>query len=249
MELKKGSKGADVKRLQRVLLIETDGFFGQDTENALKQKYGKVVCDTAVWNDVLSKEKNIMIQGYDCPYSKIKNNNNVVLGESIKTFYLPELEKINAPKGIKLLATVMAMSEGFVKGSRSFRTNNPGNIGNTDAGGNNNFATLKDGIQAQINYLTRVADGLHPAYKFGQKTINPYFSKEIADNQKTYGGAFPYLAGYNFNYKGELGGFVKIYSTMARATNGYLSTIISYFKMNGIEIDENTKLSDILNIK
>jgi hypothetical protein len=249
MILKKGDDNRDVKRLQRVLLIETDGVFGSGTENALKSKYNKIICDDDVWNDVLAKEKNIVIQGYHCPFSKIKNNNTVVLGESIKTLYLPELDKINAPKGIKLLATVMAMSEGFVKGSRSFRTNNPGNIGNTDSGGNNNFKTLKEGIQAQINYLTRVAKGEHSAYKFGQKTIKPYFSKEIADNQKTYGGAFPYIAGYNFNYKGELGGFIKIYATMARATNGYLSTIISYFKMNGIEIDENTKLSDILNIK
>ena len=56
-------------------------------------------------------------------------------------------------KGTKMLATIMAMKEGFYPKSRSYRTNNPGNIGNTDAGGNNNFGTLKDGITAQIKIL------------------------------------------------------------------------------------------------
>ena len=34
--IKKGDKGRDVMGLQRVLLIESDGIFGNDTEIALK---------------------------------------------------------------------------------------------------------------------------------------------------------------------------------------------------------------------
>ena len=45
MILKKGDDNRDVKRLQRVLLIETDGVFGSGTENALKSKYNKIICE------------------------------------------------------------------------------------------------------------------------------------------------------------------------------------------------------------
>ena len=55
----------------------------------------------------------------------------------------------------------------------------------------------------------------------------------------------PYLPGYEFEYNGELGGFVKIYSTGARVSNGYLSDIVSYLRYKGFDVDENTTLTEL----
>lgn len=191
------------------------------------------------------KYKDVVFDGYSFVDSPINTNASISFSKEIKDEYIPTIEKMNIPKGVRILATIMANKEGFYKGTRSYRTNNPGNIGNTDSGANATFKTLEDGIKAQINYITRVGKGLHSAHKFGMRTIKPYYSPEIAKNQKTYG-IDPYLPGYKFYYKGQLGGFVKIYSTGARAGNGYLSQIISEFKRNGIIITEHTTISEIL---
>ena len=89
------------------------------------------------------------------------NTRNVSIGSTIKKEYIPVLNSIGGKtKGLKLLAIAMTNQEGFSPGTRSYRTNNPGNIGNTDAGGNNVFKTLKDGIQTQLKYIEDVADRL-----------------------------------------------------------------------------------------
>lgn len=175
------------------------------------------------------------------------NNRNVSLNTYIETEYIPALEKVTGySKGLKLLATVMTRKEGFYPNTRSYRTNNPGNVGNTDVGKNQNFDTLQNGIEVQLSYLKRVANGTHSAYPVGKdKDIKPYYSPEIAKNQKTYG-ITPYLPGYKFTpYTGTLEQFVKIYATGARAGNSYLSTIISYFKQNGFDINEKTTIAEI----
>lgn len=161
----------------------------------------------------------------------------------IREEYIPTINKITGfSKGVKMLATVMAMKEGFYPDSRSYRTNNPGNIGNTDAGGNNNFATLEDGIRGQLKYLTKVAEGKHRAYPLNEKrNIKPYRSPEIERNVKTYG-LTPFLPGYKFTYTGKLSQFIKIYATGARAGNFYLAYIISFFSLNNVSIDQNTTL-------
>jgi hypothetical protein len=143
----------------------------------------------------------------------------------------------------------MAQQEGFTPKTRSYRTNNPGNIGNTDAGGNNNFATLKDGILAQLKYIQKVADGKASAYPIGKpKDIKPYYSPEIDKNQNSYQ-LTPYLPGYKFApYTGTLEQFVKIYATGARGGNTYLSTILSFFKKNGFNITEKTTIADIVKL-
>jgi hypothetical protein len=64
------------------------------------------------------------------------NTRSVKLNNTIQTKYLPIINGISGySKGSKLLATVMTQQEGFAPKTRSYRTNNPGNIGNTDAGG------------------------------------------------------------------------------------------------------------------
>ena len=140
----------------------------------------------------------------------------------------------------------MTHREGFRPDTRSYRTNNPGNVGNTDIGQNNTLDTLADGVAAQLRYLTRVVNGTHGAYPLNRdKDIKPYYSPEIAKNSRTYG-LTPYLPGYKFSpYRGTLEQFIKIYSTGARGGNGYLSDIISYFKDKGYDINEKTTLEEI----
>jgi len=143
----------------------------------------------------------------------------------------------------------MAVKEGFYKGSRSYRTNNPGNIGNVDSGRNRQNTTLKDGILLQVKYINDIVTGKHSAYPMGgRKLIRPYYSKEIARNPRNYGMS-PYLPGYRFIFTGQLDQFVKIYSTGARAGNGYLNLILSYFKLHGIILDADSKIQDIIKLQ
>lgn len=198
--------------------------------------------------NVGEKYKNVTINGMQFPDQAIRTNMKVNLGSTIVKEYLPVISELNEySKGARLLATVMASKEGFTTSTKSYKTNNPGNIGNTDSGATKGFKTLKDGIIAQLEHITKVANNQSPAYKFGPKVIKPYYSPEIAKNPKTYV-ISPYLPGYKFNFNGELAGFIKIYATGARGGNGYLSTIISFFKQNGIEINEMTTLKEIINI-
>lgn len=167
----------------------------------------------------------------------------------MKNEYLPALEKALAgsPKGLKYLCTIMAHKEGYFKGSRSYRTNNPGNIGNTDSGRNRSNSTLEDGILLQRDYINKVIAGKHSAFPMGKKKIiKPYYSPEIAKHPSY--GMSPYLPGYEFVFTGQLDQFVKIYSTGARGGNGYLSMIISYFNSKGIKLTEKSTLSEIVKI-
>jgi len=134
-------------------------------------------------------------------------------------------------------------------GTRSYRTNNPGNIGNTDSGKNNSQPTLEAGIRLQVNYLKEVAEGKHRAYKLNKtKNIRPFYSGEVARNYGKAYGTTPYLPGYKFKYIGKLSQFIKIYATGARGGNAYLSMIMSFFKKNGITVTPNTLMTEIANI-
>tara|TARA_R110000868_G_scaffold78911_3_gene224742 strand:- start:3883 stop:4497 length:615 start_codon:yes stop_codon:yes gene_type:complete len=197
------------------------------------------------------KYKEVTIKGSHFPDKAIYNNLSIRLSREILNEYIPALNKAleNDPYGLRLLCTIMTHQEGFKSGSRSYRTNNPGNIGNTDSGLNKNIETLEEGVLAQKNYISRIIDGKHKAYPMGKrKLIPPYYSPEIAKHTKLYGMS-PYLPGYDFIFTGQLDQFVKIYSTGARAGNGYLSMIISYFVKNGIDINETSKIQDIIKIE
>jgi hypothetical protein len=175
------------------------------------------------------------------------SSGRVSLNATITKEYLPALNSITGySRGLKLLATTMTSQEGFSSTTRSYRTNNPGNVGNTDAGGDNNFKTLEDGIKGQLTYLKRVAAGTHSAYPTGKaKKLEPYFSPEIEKNMDSYK-LNPYLPGYDFTpYTGTLEQFVKIYATGARGSNTYLTTIMSFFKKNGVTVTPKTTLASI----
>jgi len=193
--------------------------------------------------------KNLIIKGSKAPIGEVKNNVKVSFSDAIIKEYIPEWKKIEAPAGIKYLALIMAQKEGFTKGSRSHRFNNPGNIGNTDSGANVKYPDLKSGIQKQIDFLTNIAKGGSRFYPVGQIVkLKPFYSKEIEKNQKTYQ-LEPYCPGYEFEYTGRLDQFIKIYSTGARQKNTYLSLIVSYFDNLGIKISEATTLGELLLMK
>ena len=194
------------------------------------------------------KWKDVIIQGSVWPEHPIRTNMKVKPNKHIRERYLPAAEKVfaNDPKGFRLLATAMAIKEGYYPNTRAYKYNNPGNIGNTDSGKNKGMPTLEDGIRLQRSYIAKVASGNHKYYKLNKpRFIKPYYSKEIARNRKTYKKS-PYLPGYRFVYTGQLDQYVKIYATGARSGNGYLSLIISYFRQNGIIINETSKVQDVI---
>ena len=197
----------------------------------------------------IEKYKGITIYGSEFPDKPILNNAKISFNDEILKEYIPTIEKMNVSKGLKLLLIIMTDHEGYYRGTRSYRTNNPGNIGNTDSGANVRLASLEIGIQRQIDYFTKIINGSSKTYPMNKKvTIKPYYSAEIAKNIKTYQMS-PYLPGYEFIFTGQLDQFIKIYSTGARAGNSYLSEIISFFKNHGIELDSKSTLQEINNIK
>ena len=181
-----------------------------------------------------------------------KYNMKVTLNKTMTNEYLPAIKKITGyTNGAKLLAIVMAQKEGFTTGTRSYKTNNPGNIGNTDSGSNKTLKTLTDGIKLQLDYITKVANGSHPAYPMN-KTVNmkPFYSEEIDKNNgkgQVYYGMVAYLPGYKFTYTGMIEQYCKIYATGARTGNSYVSMIASWFRQNGYNwVQEETTVKQLV---
>ncbi len=235
-----------LRKYQKAKGLVVDGKAGKETFKLLN-----INVQHAPTSEYDEKYKGVTISGSHFPDKPLKDNIRIRLNKEIVEEYIPTRDIVlsDEPKGLQLLVTIMAYKEGFRAGTRSYRTNNPGNIGNTDSGLNKKIDTLQDGIIAQKNYIMKVAQGKHRAYPLGKrKVINPYFSPEIAKHSKLYGMS-PYLPGYNFVFTGQLDQFVKIYATGARAGNGYVNMIISYFKKNGIYITPKSKIQDIIKIK
>jgi len=270
-----GDKGAHVKQIQKAL--DGAGFwnegqaytqhFGTITDKAVRafQEAKGLVIDGRVGPNTLKllgvtakpqtkfdeKYKNVTIKGAELPNKPIKNNVKVRFNKEIIYEYLPALnsELSNEPLGLRLLCTVMAYKEGYRVGTRSYKHNNPGNIGNTDSGANKHLETIEEGVRLQRDYIKKVATGQHSAFPMGKKKIlPPYYSPEIAKHSKLYG-LSPYVPGYEFIFTGQLCQFIKIYATGPRASNSYLDMIVSYYKLKGIEITQNTTLQDIINIR
>lgn len=200
----------------------------------------------------------VVFEGSTFPDKPYKNDLTIELRPAEKNEYLPILNKVaaNEPKGLKLLMTCMTHQEGFYgnttngikKGSRSYKTNNPGNIGNDDDDNNKVFPTLEAGTLKQIQFVKNIASGLVDSYSFGKLTnLKAKYSKEIANHPEQ---GLPYnLPGYKFIFTGQLDQYVKIYATGARAGNGYINTIVSYFRQNGVIIKPSDKIQDIIAMK
>lgn len=206
----------------------------------------KYPADLTIYSAFDLKYLNVKFKGStfpDKPYQQVP----VKLTSAMTDIYVPAMEKVtyNLPKGFKLLITVMALQEGFYKGSRSFKSNNPGNIGNDDSGKTKVYPTLEAGIQKQVDYIRDMVAGKISSYPMGKlKDLEPGYSKEI-DNHPEYG--LPcFYPGYQFTFTGQLDQFVKIYSTGARLGNGYVNRITSYFRVNGLFITPESKIQDII---
>lgn len=198
----------------------------------------------------LEKYKGVVFKGSRFPDAPYNDDVKISFTKEMLTDYIPTISKCMAdqPVGFRMLLIIMAAKEGFYKGSRSYRHNNPGNIGNTDSGANQSFNTLTDGILAQKEYIDRIVAGKSKTYPMGREVkIKPFYSKEIAKNVKTYG-LRPWLPGYEFTFTGQIDQFVKIYSTGARAGNSYLNMIVSYFKNCGHKITPESKIQDVIKI-
>jgi hypothetical protein len=198
----------------------------------------------------MSKYKDLIVDGSVVPFAEQSRNNiKVSFSDEIISEYIPIWNKVQGAKGIKWLALIMAQKEGFQEGTRAHKHNNPGNIGNTDSGANRTFATLQEGIEYQIMFLTKIAKGMNRNFPLNTTvTLKPYYSEEIAKNQKTYQ-LDPYCPGYKFVYTGQLDQFIKIYATGPRQRNTYLSLIRSYFKNLGYNITDKTTLKELLELK
>ena len=165
----------------------------------------------------------------------------VSVSKTIKDVYIPALEKTvpNGSKGIKLLITAQTQMEGFKPGTKSYRTNNPGNIGNTDNGGVHRFDTLEKGIKGQYDYAVKVALNKNKNYKLNARKQAPaIYDRDSGQN-------YP---GIDFIFNGSLDQYLKIYSTGARKYNTYLNLVVGYFKKNGIAITGSTTLKQIYDI-
>lgn len=211
---------------------------------------------------------NGVYQGSVYPLDPVVSNKKITLKPSITEEYIPLRDTLfgNEPLGLRLLITAQAIKEGYYAksrkegyrgvyydsrsgkvGTKAYRLNNPGNIGNDDAGNTVYYPTLEEGMKQQVEYTKRVANNQHGAYPIGKrKYIEPYYSPEIAENQTAYANRSPKLPGYDFVYTGQLDQYVKIYATAARSSNNYLSMIISYFNMNGITLTNESKIQDII---
>lgn len=197
------------------------------------------------------KYKNVTIQGSRFPDAPYSSDVKISFTKEMMDEYIPTIAEVmkDSPKGFRLLLIIMANKEGFKKGSRSYRNNNPGNIGNTDAGVNRMYKTLAEGILAQKTYVEKIIAGNSKTYPMNTiVNIRPFYSAEIAENQATYKMS-PYLPGYRFIFNGQLDQFVKIYSTGARAGNSYLNQITSFFKNHGLEITPESKIQDIIKLQ
>ena len=274
--IKRGDKGSHIIEIQKGLKavglwplgVPYSKNFGPTTDKVIRkfQKINGLVVDGKVGKSTLNrlgihvtqpksgfdeKYRGVVIQGSVFPDKPITWNSRIRLNSEMTNEYLPAMEKamVGMTKGFKLLVTIMAYKEGFRKGTRSYRYNNPGNIGNTDSGANHIVDSLLSGVLLQKGYIESIVDGEHRAYPMNRKKIiKPYFSKEIAKHTKLYGMS-PYVPGYSFTFTGQLDQFVKIYSTGARAGNGYVNMIISYFKRNGIYITPQSRIQDIIKMK
>lgn len=240
-----------VEKFQAAKGLTIDGEVGTKTLQLLGITIDENVDLPTPSVDEETKYKNYTFIGSAFPDKPIKSDLKINFLTEMKNEYLPALEIAmkDEDRGFKLLCTIMAHKEGFFKGSRSYRTNNPGNIGNTDSGANNSNGSLADGILLQKKYILNIVSNRNSSYPMGKRRIiKPYYSPEIARNAKSYGMS-PYVPGYDFTFTGQLDQFVKIYSTGARAGNGYLSMIVSFFKQNGITIGPDSKIQDIIKIK
>ena len=171
---------------------------------------------------------SLCISSTNPPNPASATGGTLTLNNKMTTEYIPTRDSLGFGTGVKLLITAQAAFEGFNTGTKSYRTNNPGNIGNTDSGATVTYKTLAEGVKKQQEIVANIANNTSPSYKIGSK---------------------PTCALGNEAYNGSLYQYLRIYATGARFDNNYLNAIIGYFNVNGKSITYKTTISEIYNMK
>ena len=157
---------------------------------------------------------------------------NIKQTDTIKNVYVPALNTAlpDVSNGVKLLLQAQTQNEGFIppnasypNGSLSYRTNNPGNVGNTGKK-IKKFDQLSEGVKAQWNQV------LGPTFNNTSSQYKPSFT------------LYQYLSKY-----------APIYDDNGKRTDNnptdYANFVINYFKtVGGITIDSTTTLNQIKGI-
>ena len=162
--------------------------------------------------------------------------------KDIKSRYIPTLDRVGAKEktGLKLLALAMTYMEGYMKGTLSYQTNNPGNVLNTDSGRKNYLKSLDLGVKLQLELLKDIAAGKDPNYPFGGVAARePYWSPD--PNLRKW------IPGMVFYCDGTLEQFLRLYATGCRNDNNYLNVVLSFFEVYFPgKVTKDTLLKDII---
>lgn len=156
------------------------------------------------------------------------NSFRISASQAIQNNYIPARDKAlsNRSNGIKLLLTAQAQLEGFQPGNINFDLNNPGNF--TAPVGGIPIAGRGEGSRSKFVKFASLEDGI--------KTSAAQIDLIISGKSSAY----PKNA--------TLSQYINKYAPEADANKPkqYINYIISYFKQNGYDINENTKLSEII---
>lgn len=197
------------------------------------------------------KFKGLVVKGSTVP-DGVYQVQKVSLGSHIKHKYLPAAERVlkDQPLGLKLLLIIMADTEGYYPGSRSYDTNNPGNIGNNDAGKNVRYKTIEEGIEKQLSEIIEVVEGRDKYFRLGKEmNLQWGFSEEMEKNKRRYQVESGFYPGYKFVFTGQIDQYVKIYATLPRVNNVYVNRIVSWFHQNGFtHVTPESKIQDLVKL-
>jgi hypothetical protein len=201
----------------------------------------------------------LMVNGFDTPptyggkaITPVRAYKSLHANKYVKDDIIKRLEsspyKTKYTKGVRMLALAKSIEEGYKPGSASYRTKNPGNIGNTDDGRTVSSTTLDAGIIRLINYFINRSTGNYKGFKFGNITIPQYYSIDIQKNPRNYQRPDGCLPGYTGNFQGQIGFFFKKYATFSRVNNNSINNIATIFALNGYprKVDGNTLLKDLV---
>jgi len=148
--------------------------------------------------------------------------------QAIQDTYVPARDKAlsNRSNGIKLLLTAQAQLEGFRPGNINFDLNNPGNF--TGPVGSIPTVGRGEGSRSKFVKYASLEDGIKASAAQVDLIINGK-SSTYPKNAT--------LSQYINKYAPE---------SDANKPKQYINYIVNYFKQNGYDINENTKLSEII---
>lgn len=231
-------------------LALTQGFktvqasFGSSDTMMLGGAGPRPTASTSSSQGVLIQDGGKVYIGSSFPDDPIRTDRKVTPNEHIRNRIIPILDgwyqQGQITRGTYGLMMAQIIQEGYKPGTRSYKYNNPGNIGNKDDGSNTSFTTLEAGLMHLKDYIGLVSTGSYRRYTIGKEIyLKPAYSEELGTT----------TPGYKFTYTGQIDQYIKIYATGPRQGNSYLSLIISYFNQENIaSLTPESKIQDIVQI-